>query len=177
MPPPSPQAGAPRRTALIVALSLALVAFGLDQASKWAILVWVMNPPEILTVTSYFDLVLVFNRGVSFGLFNENAGWQPTVFTLLAVAVTFGLLYWLWRQPRVAMALSFGLIIGGALGNALDRLVHGAVVDFLSFHWDSYYWPAFNLADSTIFVGVAVLLLHDLLSARGGGAKRSDREG
>ena len=172
MPLSRPAAGAALRLCLVIALA----ALALDQASKWAILEWVMDPPRTIAVTGFFDLVLVFNRGVSFGLFNESAGWQPVVFTLLAVAVTVGLLVWLWRQPQAYLALSFGMIIGGALGNALDRLLHGAVVDFLSFHWGVYYWPAFNLADSVIFLGVAHLILHDLLSARRGKAKRGDQE-
>lgn len=151
----------------LVAAALVLV---LDQASKWIVLSLVMTPPRIIPVTGFFDLVLVFNTGVSFGLFREAGREAGTVFVGLSLAVAVGLAYWLKRlvaeggHRRLVVALA--LVIGGALGNVIDRLRFGAVVDFLSFHAYGYYWPAFNLADSAITVGVGLIVLDSFLGTR-----------
>ena len=155
------------RRALGLALALAAIVLVLDQASKWAILTQVMQPPQVLEVTSFLNLVLTFNTGVSFGLLGgEAAAWKPWALSGLALAVSAGLLYWLARQPERLLALAVGLIVGGALGNALDRLRQPGVVDFLDFHLAGWHWPAFNLADSAIFLGVAILIFDGLFRGR-----------
>ena len=155
------------RSALGLALALAAIVLVLDQASKWAILTQVMDPPRVLEVTGFFNLVLTFNTGVSFGLFDgEAAAWKPWALSGLALAVSAGLLTWLARQPERLLALAVGPIVGGALGNALDRLRQPGVVDFLDFHLAGWHWPAFNLADSSIFLGVAILVFDGLFRGR-----------
>ncbi|HSR72284.1 MAG TPA: signal peptidase II [Kiloniellales bacterium] len=148
--------------ALAFALGLAALVILLDQITKWLILGVVMVPPRTIEVTGFFNLVLVFNTGVSFGLFGGEAAWKPYAFGLLALAVSGGLLVWLWRNPQRLPAFAVGLIIGGALGNVIDRLRFAAVVDFLDFHLAGWHWPAFNLADAAITLGVALLVVDGL---------------
>jgi signal peptidase II len=117
-------------------------------------------------VTSFFNLSLTYNRGISFGLFNGGAGMGALVFSLAAAAIVAVLIYWLSRVSSPFLAVAIGLIIGGAMGNVIDRLRLGAVVDFLDFHLGAAHWPAFNLADSAICIGVAAMLLDGLLLRR-----------
>jgi len=145
-------------------LGVALIVFGLDQATKWWILGFVMQPPQTLPVTSFFNLVLGWNRGVSFGMFNHNSAINAWLFTGLALVIVAVLLLWLRKADRRLIGFAIGLIIGGALGNALDRLRFGAVADFLDFHVGGYHWPAFNVADSGITIGAALLLADALFS-------------
>jgi signal peptidase II len=149
--------------ALGLALGLAAVVLVLDQASKWVILTQVMQPPRVVEVTGFFNLVLTYNTGISFGWFGgEAVVWKSWALGGLALAVSAGLLYWLARQPERILSLAVGLIVGGALGNALDRAYRPGVVDFLDFHLFGWHWPAFNLADSSIFLGVVILVLDGL---------------
>lgn len=150
------------RRAAIVAMTpwllLAAVVAGLDQLTKQIVLA-TMNYGERIPVTSFFDLVLVFNRGAAFSFLAEHSGWQRWFFTALAVVIC-GWLSVLLHQHRHERLLptAFALIIGGAVGNVIDRLMHGAVVDFLYFYVERLGWPAFNLADSAIFIGVVLML-------------------
>ncbi|MGF1610933.1 MAG: signal peptidase II [Kiloniellales bacterium] len=144
------------------ALLLALLVIVLDQASKWLILEVVMQPPRVVRVTSFFNLVLTYNTGVSFGLFGGEREWQPWLLSGLALAIVVALLLWLRHQERPLPALAVGLIVGGAIGNVIDRLRFGAVVDFLDLHAAGWHWPAFNVADSAISIGVVLLLLDGL---------------
>ena len=148
--------------ALAAAAAVALV----DQLSKWWIVERVMDPPRALEVTGFFNLMLIYNRGVSFGLLDSEAALLPWVLSGLAVAIVIGLVVWLrhieGRWPGVAV----GLIVGGAVGNVIDRLRLGAVIDFLDLHWAGFHWPAFNLADSAITLGVVLLLVDGLFGRR-----------
>ena len=149
-------------------LATAGVVVILDQLSKTAILAFfgerIFGGRE--TVTSFFNLALTYNRGISFGLFNGGAGLNALVFSLAAAAIVAVLIYWLSRVSTPFLAVAIGLIIGGAVGNVIDRLRIGAVVDFLDFHLGAVHWPAFNLADSAICIGVAAMLLDGLLLRR-----------
>ena len=138
----------------------------LDQLCKWAMLEIVMEPPRIIPVTSFFNLVLVWNRGVSFGfLGGASSQWIPWLLTVLALAIIATLWWWLRRAANRLMVLALGLVMGGALGNVIDRLRFGAVMDFLDFHAAGLHWPAFNVADSAITVG-ATLILYDAFFVR-----------
>ena len=148
-------------------LGIAALVLVLDQLTKWWIVADVMNPLRILEITPFLNIVLVRNRGASFGLLNNGGEWGPWLLTVLAVAIGVGLLAWLWRAQSAWVAVALGMIIGGAVGNVIDRLRFGAVTDFLDAHWNDLHWPAFNLADSAISVGV-VILLADALIGRGG---------
>jgi len=153
---------------LVRGLATAGVVAILDQLSKAAVLAFfggrVLGDRE--TVTSFFNLSLTYNRGISFGLFNGGAGLNALFISLAAAAIIVVLVYWLSRVASPFLAVAIGLIIGGAVGNVIDRIRLGAVVDFLDFHIGSLHWPAFNLADSAICIGVAAMLLDGLLLRR-----------
>ncbi len=138
----------------------------IDQAAKWLILAQLMARPKPIEVLPVFNIVLVWNRGVSFGLFDSNSTWVPVALSVFALAVTLFLIVWLRRVEQRFLAIGIGLVIGGALGNVVDRLRHGAVADFLDFHIGTYHWPAFNVADSAITVGVLLILLDGLFARR-----------
>ena len=131
---------------------------------------------EDLAEMQVFNLVLTFNQGVSFGLFSGEASWQPYLLSALALAISIGLFVWLAKQPSRHLAIAVGLIVGGAVGNIIDRLRISAVVDFLDFHWGDWHWPAFNLADSAITLGVISILVVDILFDGGAQSKMASRK-
>jgi signal peptidase II len=147
------------------ALALAALIVSADQVSKWWILQHVMMPPRVIEVTPFFNLVMTWNRGVSFGLFNNDSPYNALILSAVAFVICAFLLIWLARADRAAMAYGLGAVIGGALGNLVDRLRFGAVADFLDFHAWGYHWPAFNVADAAITVGVAVLIAASVFGA------------
>jgi len=147
-----------------IGLAIAFVVAVLDQLSKWWVLAELADPPRIIPVTGFFTLVLAWNRGISFSLFSGQA--SPYVFSAIAGVIVVGLSIWLWRAENRWLAGAIGLIIGGAVGNVVDRLRFGAVADFLYFHVGEFYWPAFNLADSAITIGVAILIFDSLFGQR-----------
>ena len=137
---------------------LALFIVALDQASKWWIVETVMRPPRIIPVTDFFNLVFGLNRGVSFGMLDMQSPMGRWILAGLALAITAALLVWMWRANTLLVTGALGLIVGGAVGNVIDRVLLGAVVDFLDFHWAGYHWPAFNVADTAITFGAAALI-------------------
>jgi signal peptidase II len=145
-------------------LWVAAVALAADQLHKWWMLYIVeIAERRIITLTSFFDVVLVWNRGVSYGWFQQDSDlgiYLLVGFTALAV---LAMIIWLAACDGRFVAVGLGLIIGGALGNGTDRLVHGAVADFFSFHAFGYYLYIFNLADVAIVAGVAILLYDSVL--------------
>jgi len=150
--------------ALKQGLLLAIVIIVFDQITKWIALFGLNLGENPITVTSFFNLVLVWNRGVSFGMFNNAGAYGPLILSGIAIAVVLGLLYWLRQAENKLTVMALGLVIGGALGNVIDRFRFGAVVDFLDFHIAGYHWPAFNVADAAICVGAVLLLLDGLLT-------------
>jgi signal peptidase II len=147
-------------------LTAAVLVFGLDQLTKWVALYVLDLPERSIIVTPFFNLVMVWNRGVSFGMLNSAGALAPWLLSGLALAVLLGLLVWLRRTEHWLNAIGLGLVIGGALGNVVDRLRYGAVVDFLDFHAAGYHWPAFNVADAAICIGAGVIVLDGLLAPR-----------
>jgi signal peptidase II len=147
-------------------LTVALVLLGLDQLTKWAALYLLDLAARPIAVTPFFNLVMVWNRGVSFGMLDRLGAVAPWLLSGLALAVVIGLLFWLRRSENAMMAIGLGLVIGGALGNVIDRLRYGAVVDFLDFHLADWHWPAFNLADAGICVGAGLIVIDGLLAPR-----------
>lgn len=142
----------------------AMLTLVLDQLSKWWILAFVMNPPKRIPLIDNFSLVLVYNRGVSFGIFNDAPDWARWALIAFAGLVAAALLIWMRYAESRLLALALGLVAGGAIGNVVDRIYYGAVVDFLDFHVGTWHWPAFNVADSAITVGVALLIVDSLKS-------------
>jgi signal peptidase II len=146
-------------------LALALLVFVVDQAHKW----WMLNIYDIgvrgpVRFTPFLDLLLVWNKGISYGLFNT-----PNQGFLIASSLLICSVLWIWlcRSHRPLTAAGLGLIIGGALANALDRYLHGAVADFFQLHWNSWNWYVFNLADMAIVAGVALLLYESFRERNG----------
>ncbi|TNF33804.1 MAG: lipoprotein signal peptidase [Gammaproteobacteria bacterium] len=139
---------------------LAILVFVADWLTKqWALSALVYAVPvKILPV---LDFTLVYNRGAAFSFLSEAGGWQRWFFALVATLASVILAGWIWKLPRnaIAMPLALALILGGAVGNLYDRILLGYVVDFISAHWGPHYWPAFNIADSAISVGAAIVLL------------------
>lgn len=122
------------------------------------------NNPEI-KVFDFFSLVYVWNRGVSFGMFNQLEN-SHLILSLVQGSIAVILLFWLYANKKPHFSYALGFIIGGALGNVADRIKNGAVADFLDFHIASYHWPAFNLADSFVFIGVMILIFDDLFFSK-----------
>ena len=153
-----------------------------DQLSKWAVteriirpvvegagapidlVSWYAQAPAPLPyasvgVTSFFNWVMVWNKGISFGMFNHETDYGPMILIGISVVITLIFLYILMTKPVSMQAWGIALIIGGAIGNVIDRLRFGAVIDFIDVHIGDYHWPAFNIADACICVGVAMLLV------------------
>lgn len=119
---------------------------------------------ETLSVLPFFNLTLAYNEGAAFSFLSDQGGWQRWFFALMASVVTIVLVVWLSRlRGEKVLALSLSLVIGGAVGNLLDRLLFGHVIDFLDFFYGQYHWPAFNVADIAISIGVALLFIDALL--------------
>lgn len=146
----------------------ALLAIGVlivvDQAVKQVMLTLVFNPPRILEVTGFFNLVPVWNTGVSFGLFGDT-GTSRWILVAVALVIVVILLVWLARAESGMVSIGLVLVIGGALGNVLDRVFYGAVIDFFDIHAFGFHWPAFNIADATIVFGTALLLYDGLFGS------------
>jgi signal peptidase II len=140
-------------------LSLSALVIVLDQISK----AWIINHfayGESVIVLSVFNLVLAHNTGAAFSFLNDAGGMQRWLFSIIAI-IASAWIVWLLRRhsAQVLFSLALSMILGGALGNLIDRILYGYVVDFLSFHWNEYYFPAFNLADSAITCGAFLLIL------------------
>jgi signal peptidase II len=138
-----------------------------DQASKS----WITSHYgefEFTTVLPVLDITRMHNVGAAFSFLAGASGWQRWLFIGLALTVSIGIIVWLYRMPRShgLLAAGLSLVLGGAVGNVIDRIRLGAVVDFIHFHWDRAYFPAFNIADSAITVGAACLLLDALLEPK-----------
>ena len=143
---------------------LALAAFivAVDQITKYLV-AGSFAPGESVPLTSFFNMVLVHNPGAAFSFLSDQAGWQRGFFIAIALAASVWIVYLLAKHPRERLfALALTLVLAGAVGNVIDRILVGAVVDFLDFHAFGYHWPAFNVADSAITCG-AVLLAWDAL--------------
>ncbi len=156
------------RARLIPWLGLALIVVLCDQIAK-ILITHRFVPGERIAVLPFFDLTLWFNTGAAFSFLSRGDGWQRWLFIGLGVAAALFIVVLLARygqQKRFAWALS--MILGGALGNVIDRIWHGRVTDFLLFYWDGWYFPAFNLADSAITLGAGLLILDELLRVRRG---------
>lgn len=173
------------RLSLCAFIMLLLAA--LDQLSKWYVieryfrlrsyesdgpsldfLTWLTTIPQErfpfykVEITSFFNLVMVWNKGVSFGMFSSSHEWMPFALGLMALTLCSVFLVWMWRSTSLFASLALALIVSGAVSNVWDRPRFGGVADFLDFHIAGYHWPAFNIADSCIVIGVACLALHSL---------------
>lgn len=145
------------REALIIALLVLLI----DQLTKWVI-IWLLPQGDGVKLFPFLDVVHIYNYGISFGMLQSRGMLGVWVFSCLSIFLCIWLCYQIKYSKNRLERGSFSAIIGGALGNVIDRIVHGGVVDFISFHWKSNYFPAFNIADSMIVIGVGLILLVQL---------------
>jgi signal peptidase II len=145
-------------------LSIGIIA--LDQLSKY----WVMTAlPEyqaVPVIDGFWNWYRTYNTGAAFSFLSDAGGWQKYLFTVLAFGISGLLAFWLSRTPRAdwRVALPYALVIGGAIGNVIDRLIHGKVIDFIQWYWRDHYWPSFNIADSAIVAGAVGIALFGLLA-------------
>lgn len=147
-------------------LWLALLVVVLDQGSKW-LATAMLSYAQPVVILPVFDLTLLHNTGAAFSFLAGMGGWQRWFFAVIAIGMSLYLSHWLYKTPvqqwRLCLALT--LIIGGAIGNLIDRVLLGYVVDFISLHWQQYYYPAFNLADTAITLGAVLLILELVLDS------------
>ena len=156
------------RQGLTLWLGIALLIFLLDQFTKVLVL-GAFELGDSTPITSFFNLVRVHNHGAAFSFLADAGGWQRWFFTGIGGVATVFMLWMLYSHAgQQLFSLAIALILGGAVGNVVDRLMHGYVVDFLDFYWGSWHFPAFNVADSAISVGAALLILDEILRVRRG---------
>lgn len=148
-------------------LMVAAIALALDQATKYWILQTIPSLGSSIPLTSFFELVLVKNRGVSFGLFSQFHLDLSLAFSLFAILVSGVMLVWISRAKTAWILYGLGFIVGGAIGNMLDRLLLSSVVDFLHFHYKNFSFPAFNIADAAITGGVILMFIDGWIEFKG----------
>jgi signal peptidase II len=144
-------------------LWLSVLAIFLDQWTKGLILQY-FELYQSVQITGFFNLTYVRNYGAAFSFLSDQGGWQRWFFTIIAIGVSVLILWWLKhaKKQQIMLSVAFCLVLGGAIGNVYDRIAYGYVIDFLDFHAFNWHWPAFNVADSSIFLG-AVLLIVDMI--------------
>ena len=147
-----------------ITCSIVAAVFAADQGSKRLIEAQ-LEPYSIIPIVNGFNLVHIYNRGVSFGLLSSESPYAPYILAVLGLAVTIALAVWAFRTESPLQRAALAAIVGGASSNVLDRLDDGAVTDFLDFYISALHWPAFNLADAAIVCGVGALLLESLFPA------------
>lgn len=151
---------------LVTWLGIAALVLFFDQVSKITI-IKLFEYGESLFVTPFFNLVLVYNKGAAFSFLADSGGWQRYFFTLVGLAAATFIIYLMRKHPdQKRFCGSLALILGGAIGNVIDRLAYGHVIDFLDFHVAGSHWPAFNIADSAICVGAVLFIIDELFRAK-----------
>lgn len=150
------------KKSMIPWLSIAAIVLVFDQITK----VWITRIFEYgdsHPVTSFFNLVLVYNKGAAFSFLADQGGWQRYFFTIVGIGASLFIVYLIRKHAGQRLfCWALALILGGAIGNVIDRLMYGHVIDFLDFHANNWHWPAFNVADSAIFVGAALFIVDEL---------------
>ncbi len=148
-------------------LATAIIVFVADQLSKlWILFVVRLEDTGPWQLLPFMEFVMVWNRGISYGLFQQSSSVGRWALVVLSIAAAIWLSFWLRRSVRRLEAVGLGLIIGGALGNVIDRIVYGAVADFVHLHWGTFSWYVFNIADAAIVVGVVALLYDSVKAAK-----------
>ena len=148
-------------------LWLALAVILADQVTKW-IAETALTQYAPKAIVPFLNFTLAYNEGAAFSFLSEAGGWQRWFFVLLAVGISTLIIVWLWRLPRdeKLTAAGLALVLGGAVGNLIDRLWHGHVIDFIDVYYGRYHWPAFNIADAAITVGAGFLIAQALFFSR-----------
>ncbi|MFB9342821.1 signal peptidase II [Aminobacter aganoensis] len=143
---------------VFLGLACAVSAFSIDQLSKFAIVEIVMQPPRNIYITSFFNITLSYNKGISFGIFSSYFENSSTILSFATSLVVGFLFVWMLYAKTRVQTMAIGLIVGGAVGNIFDRMRQGAVTDFIDLHLGSWHWPTFNGADIAIVVGAALVV-------------------
>jgi signal peptidase II len=147
----------------IYSLFLAVLVLVLDQASKYLVFKKLDELQQpFIELLPFLNIVKVYNYGVSFGMFNSLLNGR-VILSVIAISITIGLCYWLYKEKRDYIVFALGLIIGGAVGNIIDRIRLGAVADFIDFYIGRYHWPAFNVADSAVVLGVFLIFIDSFI--------------
>ncbi|MBU3731615.1 MAG: signal peptidase II [Beijerinckiaceae bacterium] len=155
---------------------IALVTLLLDQISKlWVLFGYQIELHGDLRLAPFATITLVWNRGISYGLFQQEAEWGRWALVIISFIAAIAFSVWLAKNPPRLVAWALGLVIGGAIGNGIDRAAYGAVVDFVHLHWGGFSWYVFNVADCAIVVGVALLLLDALRPSAEGESDAANR--
>ena len=146
-------------------LTISAAIIGLDQVTKWLMVSW-LALYETVAIMPYFNLTMAHNHGAAFSFLAQAGGWQRWFFTVLALVISTVLVVWLTKlKPEAKLeAISLSLVIGGAIGNVIDRICYGYVIDFLDIYIGSSHWPAFNVADSAICIGAVLLIIDSIKS-------------
>ena len=148
-------------------LGLAAVLVGLDQATKWIAVNALAFGERVPVIPGFFDFTLVYNRGAAFSFLAGAGGWQRWFFTGIGIVAAVFIVWMLARHGSQRLfALALSLILGGAIGNVIDRVWQGKVTDFVLLYWRDWHWPAFNVADMAITCGAALLILDEILRVR-----------
>ena len=154
------------KTGILPWLGLAILIVVLDQLSK----VWIsctLNYVQTIRLTPFFNLMLVYNKGAAFSFLASQAGWQRYFFTVISIAAIIFIIYLLKRHAQQKLfCLSLALILGGAIGNLIDRSLYGHVIDFLDMHAFGWHWPTFNIADCGITIGAVLFIMDELKRVR-----------
>lgn len=158
---------------MLVGIIAAIVVVIFDQLSKALVYGYLDDAGSMVTVCDYFNLVSAWNRGVSFSMFDNLGGYGVYVLSAFALVVVGVLIYWLKHEEDRLMQLALGFVIGGALGNVIDRIRLGAVFDFLDVHINAHHWPAFNVADSFICIGACLIIFSSVFCRAPRKVKRS----
>lgn len=149
--------------AMLPWFALALIVFAIDFITK-SIVLSSFYYGERLEITSFFNLVLVYNYGAAFSFLSTSGGWQVILFSAIAVIAVAVCSYLIYKHTRETLfCLALALIMGGAIGNLFDRIIYGYVIDFLDFHYQHWHWPAFNVADMAIVSGAALMILESFM--------------
>lgn len=159
---------------LMLALLFMVSAVSADQFTKTVMVDLVMQPPRVIPITNFFNLVLSYNKGVSFGLFADFFRSRPGALIVVLSVIALAMVAWAATAKKRTEAAALGLISGGAIGNIIDRLQRGAVTDFIDLHLAEWHWPAFNFADIAIVVGAALLAGTSFFSASVSGMRARD---
>lgn len=155
-----------RDASMIPWLGLAAIIVLLDQLSK-IVATKLLASSAFLQITSFFNLVLAYNKGAAFSFLASESGWQRHLFTAISIGAALFFLYLLKKHPtQKQFCLGVALLLGGAIGNLIDRVLYGHVIDFLDLHVGSWHWPAFNVADAAICIGALLFILDELRRVR-----------
>lgn len=147
---------------MLVGIITSALTIIIDQISKYFIFSHLLEEFDYLKVSHYFSIVKAWNTGVSFSMFSGNGTIGSIILSIVALGIVACLFYWLKKEKSTFLQIAIGLIIGGALGNLIDRIRFGAVFDFLDFSISGYHWPAFNIADSAICIGAAMIIYDNI---------------